>query len=187
MEDYIVISREGAERKQEIWYDFMQDLKAGLAVTLEYMFRKKVTMQYPYEKSTKDWEIPERWRGLHAYALKEDGSYRCIACSLCIKTCPDSCISMVVEGKGKDRVIKEFTVDLSRCSFCGMCFQICPVDAIVPTEEYEISCESKEDFVYPIDKLVENWKRSKKSKVVKPAETPAAEPAAPAPAPVKDL
>ena len=170
MDDYIVMPRENTERKQEMWYDFLQDLRSGLEVTFKYMFKGKVTMQYPYEKSTKDWEIPERWRGLHGYALKDDGSIKCIGCSLCVKVCPDSCISIETEGKGKDRKVKEFTVDLSRCSFCGLCFRSCPVDAILPTEEYEISCSSREEMVYPIGRLIANWTRSRQSKEVKRSE-----------------
>ncbi len=168
MDDYIVISRENAERKEELWYDFFQDLRSGFEVTLKYMFSRKVTMQYPYEKSTKEWEIPESWRGLHGHALKEDGSLKCIGCGLCARVCPDGCITIETEGKGKDKKITVFTVDLSRCSFCGLCFKSCPVDAILPTEEYELSCGSRENFVYPLNKLIENWEKSKKSKTVKP-------------------
>ena len=37
-------------------------LKA-MALTLRHIFRPKVTMQYPEEKSSKDWTMSDRWRG----------------------------------------------------------------------------------------------------------------------------
>ncbi len=71
MEEYKKVTREVYQKNEELWYSFLQDLKDGLFLTCKYLFKKKVTMQYPYEKSTKDWSIPLRWRGLHALAVDE--------------------------------------------------------------------------------------------------------------------
>ena len=121
MEDYIKVKREVGNRKDEMWYAFLQDLKAGLCLTLGYLFKKKITMQYPYEKSTAEWSIPLRWRGLHALSADENGRLKCIMCLQCMKICPDHCIKIRFSGTGKERVLEEFTLDLGRCSACGLC------------------------------------------------------------------
>ena len=38
----------------------------GMALTLQHLFRPKVTMQYPEERSTASWTISGRWRGTPA-------------------------------------------------------------------------------------------------------------------------
>ncbi|OGL39275.1 MAG: hypothetical protein A2149_04680 [Candidatus Schekmanbacteria bacterium RBG_16_38_11] len=169
MEDYIKVKREVGNRKDEMWYAFLQDLKAGLCLTLGYLFKKKITMQYPYEKSTAEWSIPLRWRGLHALSADENGRLKCIMCLQCMKICPDHCIKIRFSGAGKERVLEEFTVDLSRCSACGLCFEACPVNsitkAIVPTEKYELSVYSREGLVYKKEDLLKNWYDSVKSRI----------------------
>jgi len=37
----------------------------GMALTFSHLLRPKVTMQYPEEKSSKDWTLSSRWRGTH--------------------------------------------------------------------------------------------------------------------------
>ena len=34
----------------------------GMALTFRHLFRPKVTMQYPEEKSSQDWTLSPRWR-----------------------------------------------------------------------------------------------------------------------------
>ena len=169
MEDYIKVNREVYREKDELWYSFLQDLKAGMLLTFRHLFKKKITMQYPYEKETEEWSIPLRWRGLHALSVDENGRLKCIICLQCMKICPDKCIKIRFSGAGKERVIEEFTIDLSRCSACGLCFESCPVNtitkAIVPTEKYEISVFSRDGLVYKKEDLVKNWHNSIKSKI----------------------
>ena len=169
MEEYKKVNREVYQKNEELWYSFLQDFKDGLFLTFKYLFKKKVTMQYPYEKSTKDWSIPLRWRGLHALSVDETGRFKCIMCLQCSKICPDKCIKIKFSGAGKERVLEEFTVDLSRCSACGLCFEVCPVNsitkAIVPTEKYEISVFSRAGLVYKKEDLIKNWHQSVKSKI----------------------
>ncbi|MGH7546725.1 MAG: NuoI/complex I 23 kDa subunit family protein, partial [Gemmatimonadales bacterium] len=45
----------------------------GMALTLQHLFRPKVTMQYPEQKSTDDWAITPRWRGTHRMLTDEQG------------------------------------------------------------------------------------------------------------------
>jgi NADH-quinone oxidoreductase subunit I len=48
------------------------------------MFARKITVQYPEEKTPQSF----RFRGLHALRRYPNGEERCIACKLCEAVCP---------------------------------------------------------------------------------------------------
>jgi NADH-quinone oxidoreductase subunit I len=62
----------------------LTELLAGFALTLKYMFKPKVTVNYPYEKGP----LSPRFRGEHALRRYPNGEERCIACKLCEAICP---------------------------------------------------------------------------------------------------
>jgi formate hydrogenlyase subunit 6/NADH:ubiquinone oxidoreductase subunit I len=45
---------------------FLYEIAQGLALTFGYMFKKRVTINYPYEKGP----ISARFRGEHAHCLQ---------------------------------------------------------------------------------------------------------------------
>src|SRR2546426_10088559 len=63
-----------------------------MALTFSHLFRPKVTMQYPEQKSTDDWTLSSRWRGTHRMLTDEQGRAECVACGLCPQICPANCI-----------------------------------------------------------------------------------------------
>ena len=67
----------------------------GMALTFSHLLRPKVTMQYPEEKSSKDWTLSSRWRGTHRMLTDEQGRATCVACGLCPQICPANCIKLV--------------------------------------------------------------------------------------------
>ncbi len=125
----------------------------GLKVTLKNLFRKKVTLQYPDEKS----ERSDRWRGIHRLRFDEEtGKPRCVACGLCAAVCPAKAIRVVASEDEKGvRYPKEFVVDLLRCIFCGFCQEVCPKGAIYLSKEYELTGYSREELVWDMDRLLE--------------------------------
>ena len=65
---------------KDFLYSFLLvELFKGMALTGRYLFRKKVTVQFPEEKTP----LSPRFRGLHALRRYENGEERCIACKLC--------------------------------------------------------------------------------------------------------
>ena len=66
------------------------DLLKGLQVTARNLFRKKITIQYPEEKTPQS----PRFRGLHALRRYPNGEERCIACKLCEAVCPALAITI---------------------------------------------------------------------------------------------
>ncbi|XXB81365.1 NADH-quinone oxidoreductase subunit NuoI [Chromobacterium sp. CV08] len=121
------------------------ELVKGLMVTGRYFFARKITVQFPEEKTP----ISPRFRGLHAQRRYANGEERCIACKLCEAVCPAMAIS--IESEERDdgtRRTSRYDIDLTKCIFCGFCEEACPVDAIVETHIFEYHGEKRGDLYY---------------------------------------
>ena len=68
----------------------LAELFRGMLLTGKYMFRRKITVQFPEEKTP----ASPRFRGLHALRRYENGEERCIACKLCEAVCPAMAITI---------------------------------------------------------------------------------------------
>ncbi|HJU21895.1 MAG TPA: NADH-quinone oxidoreductase subunit NuoI, partial [Casimicrobiaceae bacterium] len=109
---------------------FLLELFKGLALTGRYMFSRKITVQYPEEKTP----MSPRFRGLHALRRYPNGEERCIACKLCEAVCPALAITIESDQRADGtRRTTRYDVDLTKCIFCGFCEESCPVDSIVET------------------------------------------------------
>jgi NADH-quinone oxidoreductase subunit I len=127
------------------------ELWQGLSVTLRHLFQKKITIQYPEEKTP----LSPRFRGLHALRRYPNGEERCIACKLCEAVCP--AMAITIESEQRDdgtRRTTRYDIDLTKCIFCGFCEQACPVDSIVETHIFEYHGEQRGDLVYTKEMLL---------------------------------
>ncbi|MDB5412131.1 MAG: nuoI [Rubritepida sp.] len=134
----------------------LSELVGGMALTLKYFFRRKVTLNYPFEKAT----LSPRFRGEHALRRYPNGEERCIACKLCEAVCPAQCI--VIEAEPREdgsRRTTRYDIDMTKCIYCGMCEEACPVDAIVEGPNMEFSTETREELMYDKDRLLGNGDR----------------------------
>ena len=112
----------------------LTELVKGMAVTGKYFFARKITIQFPEEKTP----LSPRFRGLHALRRYDNGEERCIACKLCEAVCPALAITIDSEKRedGTRRTTR-YEIDLFKCIFCGFCEESCPVDSIVETHVHE--------------------------------------------------
>jgi NADH-quinone oxidoreductase subunit I len=135
---------------------FLSELVSGLGLTLRYMFRPKVTINYPYEKGP----LSPRFRGEHALRRYPNGEERCIACKLCEAVCPAQAITIEAEPRedGSRRTTR-YDIDMVKCIYCGFCQEACPVDAIVEGPNFEFTTETREELLYDKDKLLANGDR----------------------------
>ena len=69
---------------------FLKEILSGMLLTLKYMFKPKVTINYPFEKGP----LSPRFRGEHALRRYANGEERCIACKLCEAVCPAQAITI---------------------------------------------------------------------------------------------
>jgi len=134
----------------------LSELVSGMVLTLRYMFRPKVTLNYPYEKGP----LSPRFRGEHALRRYSNGEERCIACKLCEAICPAQAITIEAEPRedGSRRTTR-YDIDMSKCIFCGYCEEACPVDAIVEGPNFEYATETREELMYDKNKLLANGDR----------------------------
>ena len=90
----------------------MTELARGLRLTFSNLFVKKITVQYPEEKTPQS----PRFRGLHALRRYPNGQERCIACKLCEAVCPALAITIESEvGPDGTRRTSRYDIDLFKC------------------------------------------------------------------------
>ena len=128
------------------------ELFKGLGVTGRYLFKRKITVQYPEEKTP----MSPRFRGLHAQRRYANGEERCIACKLCEAVCPALAITIEsAEREDGQRRTTRYDIDLFKCIYCGFCEEACPVDAIVETHIFEYHFEERGTQIMTKEMLLE--------------------------------
>ena len=131
---------------------FLWELLVGLKLTGRHLFYKKITIQFPDEKTP----ASHRFRGLHALRRYPNGEERCIACKLCEAVCPALAITIEAGPRQSDgsRRTTLYEIDLFKCIFCGFCEESCPVDSIVETHISEYHFENRGENIMTKQKLL---------------------------------
>ena len=136
------------------------ELFKGMMLTGRHLFARKITVQFPEEKTPQS----PRFRGLHALRRYPNGEERCIACKLCEAICPAQAITIEAGPRRNDgtRRTTRYDIDMVKCIYCGMCQEACPVDAIVEGPNFEFATETREELYYDKQRLLDNgdrWER----------------------------
>ena len=128
------------------------ELLLGLKLTGKYLFKKKITVQFPEERTPQS----PRFRGLHALRRYPNGEERCIACKLCEAVCPALAITIDSEERedGTRRTTR-YDIDLFKCIYCGFCEEACPVDSIVETRIFDYHFEGRGQQIMTKEMLLE--------------------------------
>ena len=129
----------------------------GFVVTFKHLFKKPVTLDYPWKKKP----MAPRYRGRHYLERYDDGTERCVCCGLCAAACPaDAIFVEAAENTDEaryspgERYASTYEINFLRCIFCGYCEDACPTEAIVLEHEYELSFTNRRDAIYPKEKLL---------------------------------
>ena len=141
-------------RKDLHWWEWLYfpQILAGMKITLTQVFRRKFTIEYPEEK----WTPSPAFRG-RPVLVEDNGIERCVACGLCSRVCPALAIEVQASETEylKERYPVVFEINMLRCIFCGFCEEVCPEEAIVMSQEYELTFTSQEDGIFGKDKLLQ--------------------------------
>ncbi len=129
----------------------LTDLFRGLIVTGRYFFKKKITVQFPEEKTP----TSHRFRGMLALRRYPNGEERCIACKLCEAVCPALAITIESEQRedGSRRTTR-YDIDAFKCISCGLCEESCPVDSIVVTPIQHVHMTERGQNILTKEKLL---------------------------------
>jgi NADH-quinone oxidoreductase subunit I len=134
----------------------LTELVRGLGISIKYMLKRPVTLNYPHEKGP----LSPRFRGEHVLRRYPNGEERCIACKLCEAICP--ALAITIEAEPRDdgsRRTTRYDIDMTKCIYCGFCQEACPVDAIVEGPNFEFATETREELMYNKQKLMDNGDR----------------------------
>jgi NADH-quinone oxidoreductase subunit I len=127
------------------------ELLLGLRLTGRQLFAKKVTVQFPEERTPQS----PRFRGLHALRRYPNGEERCIACKLCEAVCP--ALAITIESEEREdgtRRTTRYDIDLFKCIYCGFCEEACPVDSIVETRFIDYHFENRGEHIMTKEELL---------------------------------
>ncbi|WP_227766664.1 NuoI/complex I 23 kDa subunit family protein [Zhaonella formicivorans] len=116
-----------------------EGLLKGLRVTFRHFFGKAITEQYPERRP----KLPPRSHG--SFKLNTE---KCSACGTCALSCPNNVISVEsFRDENKKRHLSGFRMELMYCLFCGLCVESCPSSALKFTDDFELSCYSRDGMV----------------------------------------
>ena len=156
---------------------FGKGLLNGLRITLQHALEADMTIQYPEEMPF----LQERYRGSLVYQFE-----KCIACGLCITTCPNRALALETfkeEGAKKKKVLR-YTIERQYCMWCNLCVEICPTSTLYFSHNFELTQLRREDIkvVYnrpaglellPPDTVQSMTDAGGEAAPVTPADTPA--------------
>jgi NADH-quinone oxidoreductase subunit I len=145
-----------ARREPTFWERlYLPAILRGLSITFGWMFKPKVTMQYPEEK----WTVRDRYRGAPVLVKDDEGRPKCVACSLCEYVCPPKAIYIepreLEEGNNVERGPEVFNINMLRCIFCGLCEEACPEEAIFMSKEHWLWGPNRGSLIHDKEKLYE--------------------------------
>ncbi|MFQ5719588.1 MAG: NADH-quinone oxidoreductase subunit NuoI [Acidobacteriota bacterium] len=134
---------------------YLPQILQGLWITFKHIFRRKVTLQYPEEKTTRG----AHYRGIPVLVKDPEGRAKCVACYLCEFVCPPLAIEIHAGELPADNNVEKypetFQINMLRCIMCGLCEEVCPEDAIFLSGHYELAGQSREEMIYDKDRLLE--------------------------------
>ena len=105
-------------------------------------FTNKSTEQYPENRKT-TLHVAKRHRGRLVFKRNEDGSYKCTACTLCEKACPNGTIKITAH-----------MAEDPDCMFCQLCTNACNFDAIEFTNDFENAVFDRSKLVLHLNEEV---------------------------------
>ena len=132
----------------------------SLAATMRIAFRSKVTVEYPTERPV----LAPRFMA-HPVLTWDEQVHEpyCTGCLICMRICPTDVITVsmkdnpkfTAEESTRRKIVDDFELNIADCIVCGLCVDYCNFDAIVMSDNFELSKQSRTQLVQGLDKLLE--------------------------------
>lgn len=137
-------------------YEGLKSLLSGMALTFSYFIRfdKVITQQYPENRN--ELKLPERSAArIDLIYDEEKGDYRCTACTICVRACPNGSIEVhrKKDPETNKVVLDKFVYHLERCLVCGLCVDACPFDALKMDSRFENAVYDKSQLTLILNSL----------------------------------
>jgi|GEM_PF-1914345 NADH-quinone oxidoreductase subunit I len=137
-------------------YEGLKSLLSGMALTFKYFisFDKVITQQYPENRN--QLKLPERSAArIDLIYDEEKGDYRCTACTICVRACPNGSIEVhrKKDPQTNKMVLDKFVYHLERCLVCGLCVDACPFDALKMDSRFENAVYDKSQLTLILNTL----------------------------------
>jgi len=149
----------------------VKSLVEGMAVTGKELVTKKITEQYPENRSTL--QISDRFRAELTLKYDSEGRHKCIGCGICQMNCPNGTIKLTTkmvelpDGK-KKRKLDKYMYDLGSCTFCMLCVTTCPQNALEFSNDFEQATFSRDALMKQLNYLPEKDDAPKQAVAAKP-------------------
>ena len=132
----------------------VRGMLTGMGITLGHYvrFSEVVTQQYPENRATL--KMPPRFRGkVHLLRDPEKGTFRCTACSLCVKACPNNSLTVQRERDPETNKFRlaGYYYHFERCTLCGLCVDTCKFSALAMGNEFENAVYDRRDLTLRLD------------------------------------
>lgn len=132
----------------------------SLATTMRIAFRSKVTVEYPTERPV----LAPRFMAHPVLTWDEEvHEPYCTGCLICMLICPTDVITVsmkdnprfAAEESTRRKIVDDFELNIADCIMCGLCVDYCNFDAIVMSDNFELSKQSRTQLVQGLDQLLD--------------------------------
>jgi NADH-quinone oxidoreductase subunit I len=117
----------------------VKGLLTGMGITFHHFVRfdEVITQQYPENRETL--RMAPRFRGKVHLLRDEAGAYRCTACGLCVRACPNNSLEVHKERDPETNKfkLKLYVYHFERCTLCALCVDACKFSALGMGQEFE--------------------------------------------------
>jgi NADH-quinone oxidoreductase subunit I len=132
----------------------------SLMTTIRIGFHKKFTVEYPTERPV----LAPRFMAHPVLTWDEEvHEPYCTGCLICMRICPTDVITVSMKDNPKfaeqestrRKIVDDFELNVADCIMCGLCVDYCNFDAIVMSDNFDISKQSRTQLVQGLEKLLD--------------------------------
>ncbi|MDA1097144.1 MAG: 4Fe-4S dicluster domain-containing protein [Chloroflexi bacterium] len=128
--------------------------------TLRLALHNRVTVEYPTEQPL----LAPRFMAHPVLTWDETvAEPYCTGCLICMRICPTDVITVSMKDNPKlatgestrKKIVDDFELNIADCIMCGLCVEYCNFDAIMMSDDFDLSKQSRTNLVQGLDELLD--------------------------------